>query len=59
MFIEFPYGEQKIILNSAHIVSILCIERQCSIQVTCSNGDFWDFELSKTEFITLQKRLNK
>ena len=59
MFIEFPYGEQKVVLNSASIVSILWDERYHSIQVTCSNGAFWDFELSKSEFTALQKKLNQ
>lgn len=59
MFIEFPYGEQKVILNSARIVSILWHEKRHSIQVACSNGDFWDFELSKSKFTALQKKLNQ
>lgn len=59
MFIEFPYGEQKVILNSAHIISILWHERYDSVQITCSNNKFFDFELSKNEFNALQKKLSQ
>ena len=59
MFIEFPFGRQKIILNSDHIVSILWDEKFGSAQITFSNGKFEDFAISKAEFAELQKKLNR
>lgn len=59
MFIEFPFGKQRILLNSEHIISILWDEKYESAQITCRNGEFHDFQLSKDEFNKLLKKLNQ
>lgn len=59
MFIEFPFGKQRIFLNSEHIISILRDEKYESAQITFINGEFQDFQLSKDEFNKLLKKLNQ
>ena len=61
MFIKLPFGRQKIILNSDHIVSILWDEKFGGARITFSNGKFEDFaiSISKAEFAVLLKKLNR
>ena len=59
MFIEFPFGKQRILLNSKYILSILWDEKYESAQITWINGEFHDFQLPKDEFNKLLKKLNQ